>query len=228
MEILINTHFPYASESKQEDVSFLEKEMKAYFADKNYTERVESYLIAILCDGYMKARKRSRYYDDVYINDPFIRGKKFHLYRSFEMDVELDFNRFFASNRQGGYNIIARALLKELEEMKYPLKIRKVFDKGRFNHDMRNFFVDVMHCNLEEEEMPVLTEEESKKLREPLLNQSFFNNQDGKGVMALVEKTLKGLANIPKENVKGKNQLDKINNMIESVLKGNSENSEKS
>ncbi|MBR1400790.1 MAG: hypothetical protein IJ562_04265 [Prevotella sp.] len=102
--------------------------MKAYFADKNYTEHVESYLIAILCDGYMKARKRPRYYDDVYINDPFIRGEKFHLYRSFEMDVELDFNHFFASNRQGGYNIIARALLKALEEMKYPLKIRKEFD----------------------------------------------------------------------------------------------------
>ena len=164
MIINIATEFPYYFKSKDDDVISLEKEMKTYFTNKKYTEHVETFLIGIVCDGFMRARKRPRYYDDVYLNDPFIRGEKYHICRTFEMDIELDYNHFFASDRQGGYNIIARTLLKALDEMKYPLKIRKEFDKDRFNRDMRDFFVNVMHCNLEDEEMPELTKEELNKL----------------------------------------------------------------
>ncbi len=226
MIINIATEFPYYFKSKDDDVISLEKEMKTYFTNKKYTEHVETFLIGIVCDGFMRARKRPRYYDDVYLNDPFIRGEKYHICRTFEMDIELDYNHFFASDRQGGYNIIARTLLTALDEMKYPLKIRKEFDKDRFNRDMRDFFVNVMHCNLEDEEMPELTKEELNKLEKQSHQLDFLNKLDGAGLEKFARNALEGLMNYPKEKVEGMGQLEKLKTMVDSVLKDSSESLE--
>ena len=180
MELNIVCYFDYYPfyQTKKKDMNELDEKISSFFADKSYTEFVQSFYIAII--GYRKKRKlkRPRYYDDVYLNNPLFRGEKYHMYRNFEMEIELDYNHFFASDRQGGYNIIARTLLKALEEMKYPLKIRKEFDKDRFNRDMRDFFVNVMHCNLEDEVMTELSKEDLNKLEELSHRLDFLNTLD--------------------------------------------------
>ena len=227
MELNIVCYFDYYPfyQTKKKDMNELDEKISSFFADKSYTEFVQSFYIAII--GYRKKRKlkRPRYYDDVYLNNPLFRGEKYHMYRNFEMEIELDYNHFFASDRQGGYNIIARTLLKALEEMKYPLKIRKEFDKDRFNRDMRDFFVNVMHCNLEDEVMTELSKEDLNKLEELSHRLDFLNTLDGVGLEKFARNALEGLMNYPKEKVEGMSQLDKLKTMVDSVLKDDSEKS---
>ena len=228
MELNIVCYFDYYPfyQTKKKDMNELDEKISHYFTDRNYTEFVQSFYIAIIGYKNMRKLKRPRYYDDVYLNNPLFRGEKYHMYRNFEMEIGLDYNHFFASDRQGGYNIIARTLLKALDEMKYPLKIRKEFDKDRFNRDMRDFFVNVMHCNLEDEEMPELTKEELNKLEKQSHQLDFLNKLDGAGLEKFARNALEGLMNYPKEKVEGMGQLEKLKTMVDSVLKDSSESLE--
>lgn len=133
--------------AKYIDVEKLNIKMQEFFLDKSYSDDVEEYFIGLICvspgfDEFFKP-KRPKYYDDKIFKARGLPGpENIHLKDRFSCELKLDYVIFFPSNKEEGYNIIAKSLLEFLEALKYPSAI-KTFDKKKFNEDMKNFFIQV-------------------------------------------------------------------------------------
>lgn len=129
------------------DINELDLEMEEFFLNKSYSGNVNEYFIGLICvssgfDEFFKP-KRPKYYNDKILKARGLPGPEdIHLKNRFSCELKLDYATFFPSNKEEGYNIIAKSLLEFLEAIKYPSAI-KTFDKKKFNEDMKNFFMQV-------------------------------------------------------------------------------------
>ena len=134
--------------SKREDLDCLDLKMKDFFKEKNYLDSVNNYDLCLICvspgfQEFFKPRK-PKYYKDKCMKGLTV--KEVRLIKLFSCELELNYDNFIISDRKEGYNIIANTVLQYLEELKYPIAIKK-FDKKRFNEDMRSFFIQ-MGCDV--------------------------------------------------------------------------------
>lgn len=129
------------------DLNELDRKMQEFFFDESYSNDVEEYFIGLICvspgfDEFFKP-KRPKYYDDKILKARGLPGPEdIHLKNRFSCELKLDYATFFPSNKEEGYNIIAKSFLEFLETLKYPSVI-KTFDKKKFNEDMKNFFIQI-------------------------------------------------------------------------------------
>ncbi|TGX80587.1 hypothetical protein E5358_12510 [Palleniella muris] len=130
---------------KKSDISEIEKLMKDFFADKTYSEKVDTYSISLVCvifDPEFDRISRPYYISDKVLNPP--KGLELlspvRVVKEFCCEILLEFTAFAYTSKEEGYNIIAHTVMEFLENLKYPVAIRKSFDKERFNNDMREFF----------------------------------------------------------------------------------------
>ena len=149
MEIVLNPpvlSIEFDNTTKLIEILSLEEKMNLYFKDRSYSDLVESYYIEFICVSPVfrsfNKPKKTKYYRDVILNNPFIQDDKNHLYKMLVISLDIDFESFYRSDEKEGYNIIAKSLLEFLEALKYPSAI-KTFDKKKFNEDMKNFFIQV-------------------------------------------------------------------------------------
>lgn len=154
MKIIINNPIfsvEFNKTTKYNDIDELDTKMREFFHDKSYSNDVEEYLIGLICvspgfDDFFKP-KRPKYYDDKTLKAKGLPGpEEIHFKHYFSFELKLDYPTFFSSNKEEGYNIIAKSLMKFLEKLKYPSAI-KTFDKKSFNEDMKNFFIQI-GCSL--------------------------------------------------------------------------------
>lgn len=137
--------------SKYDDIKELNSNMEKYFQNKSYSDDVEKYSIGLICvssnfDSFFKP-KRPKYYADKTLKAIALPDSDtINIKKMFSCELKLDYLTFFQSNKEEGYNIIAKSLMKFLEELKYPSAI-KTFDKKSFNEDMKNFFI-IIGCSL--------------------------------------------------------------------------------
>ncbi|TGX80589.1 hypothetical protein E5358_12520 [Palleniella muris] len=129
---------------KVAEIEEIGKLMLEYFKDKSYSEDVEIYEIDLTCIGDEWDKKmvaRPKYYRDKTITPP--KGMEYfdsiRIVRKYICGIALD-KSFAYTSKEEGYNIIAHTVMDFLEQLKYPIAIRKSFDKERFNNDMREFF----------------------------------------------------------------------------------------
>ena len=142
---------------KDREIEELESQMKHFFQNKVYSPDVMIYSIGIICvkpeyDQFSKP-KRPRYYRNRDFKTPRgfpDDGTVLSFVKYMYIDLKIDFSPFAYSNKIEGYTIIGNTLLKYLKEMKYPVAIRKSFDKERFNKDMKEFFQSI-GCKLDVE-----------------------------------------------------------------------------
>ena len=149
MEIVLNPpvlSIEFDNTTKLIEILSLEEKMNLYFKDRSYSDLVESYYIEFICVSPVfrsfNKPKKTKYYRDVILNNPFIQDDKNHLYKMLVISLDIDFESFYRSDEKEGYNIIAKSLLEFLEALKYPSAI-KTFDKKKFNEDMKNFFIQI-------------------------------------------------------------------------------------
>lgn len=149
MEIALNPPVlstEFDNTTKFQEILSLEEKMNVFFKDRFYSDSVESYYIEFICVSPafrpFNKPKRTKYYSDVTLNNPFIQGEKNHFCKILAVSMDLDFESFYQSNEKEGFNIIGNTLLKFLESLKYP-QVIKSFDKNRFNNDMKDFFVQI-------------------------------------------------------------------------------------
>ena len=147
MRFEINNTFSFeVPDEKRRHVNELEPLLSKYFAVKSYSEDVEVCGIYIICvsEGFapfFRVMRPAYHRDKTYANG-------LHFVKTFLFDIKLDFPAFSQSDKIGGYTIIGNTLLKYLEEMKYPVALRKNFDRERFNRDMEEFFQS-LGCKLD-------------------------------------------------------------------------------
>lgn len=129
------------------DINELDLEMEEFFLNKSYSDNVNEFFIGLICvspgfDEFFKP-KRPKYYNDKILKARGLPGPEdIHLKNRFSCELKLDYATFFPSNKEEGYNIIAKSILEFLEALKYPSAI-KTFEKKKFNEDMKNFFMQV-------------------------------------------------------------------------------------
>lgn len=71
------------------------------------------------------------------------------LQKYLQADVQVPFEEYSAQTTIiGRWNVIGKAIMNYLREMRYPVVLRKTFDRERFNHDMEEFFHSI-GCTLE-------------------------------------------------------------------------------
>ena len=150
MEININNPIfsvEFNKTTKYIDVDELNIKMQEFFYDKSYSNCVKEYFIGLICvspgfDEFFKP-KRPRYYEDKILKARGLpRPEDIHPKHRFSCELKLDYSIYYPSNKEEGYDIIAKFLLEFLEVLKYPSAI-KTFDKKKFNEDMKTFFIQV-------------------------------------------------------------------------------------
>ncbi len=131
--------------SKKSEIGEIEELMKNFFANKNYSDKVDTYCISLTCiifNPEFDHISRPYYISDKVLNPP--KGLEIlnpvRVVKEFWCEILLEFTTFAYTSKQEGYNIIAHTVMEFLENLKYPVAIRKSFDKERFNNDMREFF----------------------------------------------------------------------------------------
>ncbi len=138
MKIDVRKTLSFELEEKREQLGELVLLLSKYFEGKCYSEDVETCEIYIICvsqgfDPFFIVKRPAYHRDKTYANG-------LHFIKTLLFDIKLDFSTFYQSDKIGGYTIVGNTLLKYLKEMKYPVAIRKSFDKERFNKDMEEFF----------------------------------------------------------------------------------------
>ena len=148
--------YPGISDEQHDESKELESLSEKWFKAKSYCSEVEEYYIhweAPVTDlmPFYKAR-RPKYYVNRTI------GYKTGLFRGFDpinikhrlsVAFAIDYEDFVhQTSKIGRWNVIGKAVMAYLREMKYPVALRKVFDRERFNHDMEEFFHSI-GCSLE-------------------------------------------------------------------------------
>ncbi len=131
--------------SKDDDMSELEMKIRTFMKDKVYSEKVEKYLISIICvrpefDEFRQFQPSRPQYVEDRTYKPKLGFGETHIKKHFTMEIKLNYETFKKSDKMDGLRMIAKELMNYLENLKYPQKI-KDFDKERFNEDMRNFFI---------------------------------------------------------------------------------------
>ena len=126
-----------------------------YFKNKSYCPEVREYDIfwesppprAI---PFVKPRRPVYYADRIMHAPPDMRGfSPIRLQKNMSICVFVDFDEYISqTTKVGGWNVIGKAVLSYLREMKYPVVLRKVFDRERFNSDMEAFFRS-LGCSIE-------------------------------------------------------------------------------
>ena len=145
---------PVAPKSFQEEHE-LQSLGNDFFKERSYSEKVLNYIIfwQSIPDDSMYVLKPSRpKYTDGY-KQPLEKYKDFvkplRVEKQLEIDVEVPYSEYSVQDSKiGRWNVIGKAILAYLREMKYPVVLRKKFDRERFNSDMEAFFRSV-GCTLE-------------------------------------------------------------------------------
>ena len=151
MEVSINCSVlsvEFDKTSKREDLDILDQKMKEFFFKKEYLESVAQYDISLICvsPGFQNFfnPRRPKYYKDKCMKGLTV--EEVRLTKLFSCELVLNYDAFILSDKKEGYNIIANTVMRFLEELKYPIAIKK-FDKKSFNEDMKAFFIQ-MGCNI--------------------------------------------------------------------------------
>ncbi len=159
MEVIItcNAWYPGIYGSGKEEESYELKALaKEFFKDKSYCEEVEEYEISWVSipPDWMAIYKplRPRYIADKTLKPSGIFkgiGNSIRFVKFLDIYLLVDYNDYVKqTTKVGGWNVIGKAVMAYLREMKYPVALRKVFDRERFNHDMEEFFHSI-GCSLE-------------------------------------------------------------------------------
>ncbi len=144
---------------KGNEIHGLVESLNCFFKDCSYSLMVEIFDIILICvspeyDQFFQP-KRPRYCKSKLVPKPKYLWEKdsdnmFHTVKTLFIEIKIDYQSFYQSDKIEGYTIIGNTLLKYLKEMKYPVAIRKSFDKERFNKDMKEFFQSI-GCKLDVE-----------------------------------------------------------------------------
>lgn len=126
--------------TKDSDVEELEIKLQLFFDEKNYGLSIVDYLIGIICvhpnfDPFFKPKGPS------YIENKNIKLEGFdvNIYKTFSLDIKLNFEDYFKSDKESGLKMIADKIITTIRDLKYPAKI-KDFDKEKFFRDLSLFF----------------------------------------------------------------------------------------
>ena len=137
-----------AGSIKEKESRELERLSEKFFKDKSYCEEVEEYEISwkSIPPDWMAIYKplRPRYIADKTLKPSGIFkgiGEPIRFRKYLDIYVLVDYEEYVKqTTKVGGWNVIGKAVLSYLREMKYPVVLRKVFDCERFNSDMEAFF----------------------------------------------------------------------------------------
>lgn len=126
--------------TKDSDVEELEIALQLFFYEKNYGHSIVDYLIGIICvhpnfDPFFKP-KRPSYVENKNIN---LEGFDVSIYKTFSLDIKLNFEDYYKSDKENGLKMIANEIITTVKYLKYPAKI-KDFDKEIFFQDLSLFF----------------------------------------------------------------------------------------
>ena len=129
--------------TKRQDILELGEKVKNFMKFKNYSDLVEEVAIEILCV--------SKGFDQFFVETrpKYVEHKsgvvdhvlKYQINKSLMFNLKVDYESFYHSDKEEGLRIIAQAILKSLETLKYPVKLKK-FDKLGFYNDMKTFFIN--------------------------------------------------------------------------------------
>ncbi|MCM1505111.1 MAG: hypothetical protein NC127_07935 [Muribaculum sp.] len=138
--------------SKMRDEAYeLTKMAEEFFIDKNYCPEVERCNIfwQSTPPKWMFMYKQHR---PAYVADKIVKMEGMYnmrLYKLLDIHVQVPYSEYSAQDTKiGRWNVIGKAILAYLREMKYPVVLRKKFDRDRFNADMEAFFRS-LGCSLE-------------------------------------------------------------------------------
>lgn len=128
--------------TKSPELIELGERMEEYFKMRQYGDAILEYFIGIVCvhpkyDSIFTI-KRSRYTEDKRVMLDRALGEV-HFYKTWGVDVKLDFATFIKSDKEGGLKMVADAIIDRLNTMKYPAKVKE-FDKERFLNDLKKSF----------------------------------------------------------------------------------------
>ncbi|TGX80591.1 hypothetical protein E5358_12530 [Palleniella muris] len=148
IELFINpTSLDVKESSKFAEINELNELMTKHFIELSYSKAVENYSIGMICVRneflFFFTPHKPKYYKEKIFSEKetiVVTDEPLRWYKQLNCELILDFNEFCNSSKQEGYNIIAHTVMDFLEQLKYPVAIRKSFDKERFNNDMREFF----------------------------------------------------------------------------------------
>ncbi|MCM1347596.1 MAG: hypothetical protein NC206_11000 [Bacteroides sp.] len=118
--------------------------MSFFFEDRTYSDDVEIYDIGLKCHPedklYVQYLHRPIYRRDKTVKDLFFPDKTIHYYKDLEIEIEVNFNLFRHKPMIEHLMVVRDSILDYLQTMRYPVVLRKSFDRERFNNDMRQFF----------------------------------------------------------------------------------------
>ncbi|WP_418893596.1 hypothetical protein [Limibacterium fermenti] len=126
--------------TKDSDIEELEIKLQSSLEKNDYGHSVVDYLIGIICvhpnfDPFFKP-KRPSYVENKNIK---LEGFDVNIYKTFSLDIKLNFEDFFKSDKENGLKMVANEIITTIRDLKYPAKI-KDFDREQFFHDLNCFF----------------------------------------------------------------------------------------
>ena len=129
--------------TKRQDIMELGNNVKTFMKFKNYSDLVDEVAIEILCvsQGFDQFFSETRPKYVVNKNGVIHHVLKYQINKSLMFNLKVDYESFYNSDKQEGLRIIAQTILKTLETLKYPVKLKK-FDKLGFYNDMKTFFIE--------------------------------------------------------------------------------------
>ena len=129
--------------SKLSDIDELAKKLDLFMTKRSYDNLVEEISVEIICsepemDSFYPIF-RPKYVSEKHKTIHSVLDV--HLYKILMFNLKVDYESFYHSDKEEGLRIIAQAILKSLETLKYPVKLKK-FDKPGFYNDMKTFFIN--------------------------------------------------------------------------------------
>ena len=129
--------------TKRQDILELGEKVNNFMKFKNYSDLVEEVAIEILCvskgfDQFFVETSPKYFEHKSGVVDHVL---KYQINKSLMFNLKVDYESFYHSDKEEGLRIIAQAILKSLETLKYPVKLKK-FDKPGFCNDMKTFFIN--------------------------------------------------------------------------------------
>lgn len=148
MNISISLIIDPMAKHKSNTIVSMSQELKVFFADRFYGEDIQDYVIGFTCvlppEGFehLFKKKKPVYVDDKTKKNRFT-GEQERMFKLFIDSIDLDsteYTDFVDSSDEESKRILAKKILKSLENLdKLPKKV-KDFDKERFKQDMEHFF----------------------------------------------------------------------------------------
>ena len=129
--------------SKLSEISEVEGSLNVFMQNRTYCDLVDEISIVIFCcEPEMEILypiSRPKYVAEQHQIIHSVLDV--HLYKILMFNLRVDYESFYHSDKEEGLRIIAQAILKSLETLKYPVKLKK-FDKPGFYNDMKTFFIN--------------------------------------------------------------------------------------